>query len=112
MKFTYWDYQNKKCSGEDYIRDHYIGENNEGEVLPIELRPNRFIYAIKRDLKDYYFTEYSEYKVYDIDNPNFSCLDKQKEYGDERPSLLEYWNHLKKQPDMRNYIDTRNIFRD
>lgn len=113
MKHTLYEYRNKLCSGEDYIKDNYIGKDDNGEVLPIEIRPERFLYAIKRTLRDYDDVEYTEYKVYDLESEYSACIQKDKSYLEEPVSLKKYWeNLLKFNSEIKNYIDSRIEFGD
>lgn len=113
MKHTFYEYQNNLCSGEDYIKNNLIGENDNGEILPIKLRNNRFLYAIKRTLKDYDDIEYNEYKVYDLDSKKNACIHKEKTYLDNPPTLEQFWDKLIKfNSEMKNYVESRIEFGD
>lgn len=109
MKYTYWQYKHKECTGEEYVRDHYIGQG-EGEVLPITLYKNRKIYVITRKLTDYDGYSYTECKIYDLENPNSACIDKKNFYT--KITAKRYWEKILKNPEMKNYISTRIEMRD
>jgi len=103
MKFSYQDYKNGKCSGIEYCYDHFIGQENDGEVQEIKLSDSRSIFIMKRIMEDYYGKHYIEFKTYDIDS-NRGCLDKKKEYEDLKKTLKKYWKETKIELDMANFL--------
>lgn len=117
MKYTYQDYKQKRVSGLDYVKDHYLTEG-KGEVLQVSIsknRPNRFLYLIKRPMIDYNGNNYIELKLYDLDNPNTSCLYKERLYPkfDKIPSLTTKWKNLRKTDEsLVDYISARDYFMD
>jgi len=112
VKYTLYQYRTNQVSGLDYVKDHFLDENG-GEVEEVEIYPKRFLYAIKRALKDYNDIEYTEFKVYDLDNPYNSCVDKKIDYSDEVPTAREYYDKLMKyNSEFKNYVSSRIEFGD
>lgn len=115
MRFTYDDYKNKRCTGIEYVRSQFIGEDGKGNVVAYKIFGTHYLYAIQRmttKWKNEVEVKCNELKLYDIDNPTNSCLEKRNQFFGPLITAQEFMEDCLSDPEIRNYIESRCIYND
>jgi len=116
-KYTYYDYKHKVCTGLEYARQQFIGENEDdlADIYPHEMYKGRFIYAIRRTsvkVSENGDIPYVEYKIVDLDSHNECCLCKKKQFFGKIMTAQEYLKSVFKDREVKKYIVNRIFYCD
>lgn len=115
-KYTYYDYKHKVCTGLEYAKQQFIGEDDEiGDIYAKEMYKGRFIYAIRRlatKTSDNGDINYIEYKIIDLDSKTECCLCKKKQFFGKIMTAQEYLKSVFKDREVKKYIVNRVFYCD